>query len=397
MKDVLVITRWFPNRYEPARCVFIKNLLDAQARYTRYNYTLISPVPLFPKINLPFVSKRFRNFARLDYKEQRNGYTVYRPRYFKLPHPLLKKLEWHTYLDSVLATIKKENLSFDLIHSHGLYPDGYVAVKLADYLGKPIVMHVHDSYFKKKYLVYREKIDRIMANSEKIIAVSNFQKEILIGVYPNYVTKISTIYNGIDIDKFEIGHYKKRDIVNLVFVGNLTDEKGVDILIQGIKLLQKHYNKTISLDIYGEGENKKRYQSMVNRLHLTNVIKFKGVINNEVLPQYLKEYSLFVLPSRYETFGVVLIEAMASGVPIVATRAGAIPEIVSSDEVGILVEPNNPRSLAEGIKKATNRHWNRERMRDYVQKFSLEHTAKKIEKIYNNILKINKKEDITYK
>ena len=135
----------------------------------------------------------------------------------------------------------------------------------------------------------------------------------------------------------------------------------------------------------------------VNRLHLTNVIKFKGVINNDVLPQYLKEYSLFVLPSRYETFGVVLIEAMASGVPIVATRAGAIPEIVSSDEVGILVEPNNPRLLAEGIKKATNRHWNRERIRDYVQKFSLEHTAKKIEKIYNNILKINKKEDITYK
>ena len=393
---ILVITRWFPNKYEPLKCIFTKNILDAQARYTKYQYTLISPVPYFPKRNLPFASKRFKNFSRLDYKEKGNGYEIYRPKYFKLPDPLSKELEWHTYFRAVCRVIKRERLKFDLIHSHGIYPDGYTAVKIGEYFRIPVVIHLHDSYFKKIHKTYSQKIDKIMSYCERVIVVSEFQKRNIVELYNNYAGKICTIYNGVDINKFDIAYQgleafptKDKNEVKIVFIGNLLDVKGVDILIHALNILED--NISISCDIYGDGKNKKKCQAMVNALSLANVVKFKGFINNDILPRYLKKYSFLVLPSRYETFGIVLIEAMACGIPVIATKVGAIPEIVASDEVGILVKPNSPEALAEGIKNATKKDWDREKIRDYATKFSIEKTAIEVGNVYDEILNERKR------
>lgn len=385
---ILVITRWFPNNYEPVKCIFTKNILDAQAKYTKYNYTLISPVPYFPKVNLPFLSEKFKNFSRLPYKENRNDYDIYRPKYFKLPHPLSKELEWYTYFRAVGRVIKKERLRFELIHCHGIYPDGYVAVKIGEYFGVPVVIHLHDSYFKEIHKTYLHKIDNIMSYCKRVIAVSEFQKRNIAEIYNNYAGKICAIYNGVDINKFvgvERPPLLDKNGGRIVFIGNLLDVKGIDILIRAINILKNRI--PIYLDIYGDGKNKKEYQDTVNELGIGNIIKFKGLINNNVLPQYLKKYSFLVLPSRYETFGIVLIEAMACGIPVIATKVGAIPEIVASSEVGILVEPNSPELLAKGIKNAINKDWNRELIINYAKKFSIKKTAREIEKVYDEILK----------
>ena len=90
-----------------------------------------------------------------------------------------------------------------------------------------------------------------------------------------------------------------------------------------------------------------------------------------------------VLPSRHETFGIVLIEAMSCGLPVISTKVGSIPEIVTSQEIGVLVELDSPESLAKGIIKAFDKKWDRKRIRMYAEKFSIEETAKKIEEVYN--------------
>lgn len=385
MQNILILTRWFPNKYEPLKCIFTKNILDAQVKYTKYNYTLISPVPYFPKSNLPFASKKFKNFSKLDYKEKGNGYEIYRPKYFKLPHPLLTRAEWYTYFKSVLNVVKKEKLEFSLIHSHGIYPDAYVAIKIGGYFKVPVVIHLHDSYFKKIHKSYSDKINKIMNYSERIITVSEFQKTNVVEIYNNYANKICTIYNGIDINKFNISHSDLGDQIKLIFVGNLIDVKGVDILLHAINVLKKDTH--VSLDIYGSGKNSEKYKFLVNKLGIVDKVKFKGPVSNDVLPQYLQKYSFLVLPSRYETFGIVLIEAMACGVPVISTEVGAIPEIVTSNKVGILVKPNSPEALAEGIKNAIKKDWDREEIRNYATKFSVENTAIEIGNIYDEILK----------
>lgn len=387
--NILVITRWFPNKCDQAKCVFTKNILDAQVNYTNYDYTLISPTPYFPKVDLPFIPEKFKKLSKLECKENGNGYDIYRPKYFKLPYPLGKGSEWYTYFKSVLSTIKREKLSFDLIHSHGIYPDGYVAMRIAEHFGVPVIIHMHDSYFKEIHQAYRQKIDRIMGYSERIIAVSEFQKNIIVDIYDEFDEKISTVYNGIDTNKFNVADHEKKDKVKLVFVGNLIDVKAVDILIHAVNLLRTDI--PVFLDIYGDGKNGKEYQDLVNKLDIADIIKFKGIVSNDVLAEYLPKYSYLVLPSHYETFGIVLIEAMACGIPVIATKVGAIPEIVTSDEVGILVEPNSPESLAEGIRKAIKKNWNRQKIREYAENFSIESTARKIEKIYYEILKAPEK------
>lgn len=384
-KNILVITRWFPNINEPVKTIFVKNTLDAQAKNTKYKYILISPIPFFPKIKLPFIEEKYRNYSLLEYCEQCENYKVYRPRYLKLPHPLTANIEWYGYLRAVLRVIKKENLQFSLIHSHGLYPDGYVAVKIGEYFGVPVVIHLHDSYFKEIHKTYSQKIDNIMSYCERVITVSEFQKRNIVEIYNNYEKKICTIYNGVDINNFNGTHYERKEKDKLIFVGNLIDVKGVDILIHALNLLKDDIS--ISCDIYGDGKNKEKYQDMVDKLDIGKWVKFKGWIDHDILPKLFQKYSFLVLPSRYETFGIVLIEAMACGIPVIATRVGAVSEIVSSEDVGILVEPDSPELLAEGIKNAINKDWNRELISNYAKKFSIEKTAREIEKVYDEILK----------
>jgi len=381
---ILVITSWFPNNYEPTKCIFTKNILDAQARYSKYEYKLISPIPFFPKIKLPFIKGKFKNYSLLKFSEDNYNYKTYRPRFFKLPHPLTSNIEWYGYLRSVLRVINYENLNFELVHSHGLYPDSYVAVKIAEKFKIPSVVHVHDSYLYELCERYKSQIDFIMNLSHKIIAVSDFQKDILINKYPEHSDKIITVYNGINTERFKIINYDVVGNVKLIFVGNLIKVKGVDILLRALNILKTTFK--ITLDIYGDGSNRIKYQDMAVQLGLSDFVNFKGIVSNDELTAVLNRYSFLVLPSRYETFGIVLIEAMACGIPVIATKVGAVPEVVSDERVGILVEPNSPEAFAEGIKKAIKTNWNRGKIWKYAQRFSIENSSTKLESIYDEIL-----------
>ena len=385
-KNILIITRWFPNLAEPVKCIFTKNIVDAQAISKKYSFVVISPVPYVPNIKIPPL-RIYAKFREIPLVEKTQNYKIYRPRYTKLPYPYLKGFEWYPYFFQVLKTIKKEKIKFDLIHCHGVYPDGLVGVKIGRYFDKKVILHVHESYIStaKELNIYRN----VFKHVDRIVPVSKFQSREIIKIDERLRKKCSVIYNGVKTDKKDISLNDYLEGTNrtirLIFVGHLIFTKGLDILLKALKFLNNCKYK-FSLDVVGSGKKQLEYKTLSEKYGVGDKVSFIGEISNANVIKKMWYYDYLVLPSRYETFGVVIIEAMSCGLPVIATKVGAIPEIVTSEEVGILVEANNPKALAKGIVRAINKKWDREEIRKYAENFSIEKTTEKIETVYDRLL-----------
>ncbi len=216
----------------------------------------------------------------------------------------------------------------------------------------PIKISARKVDFSVKGNPFRKlKYDKLVS---AVIAVSNGVKEVLIkdGIPES---KIHTIYEGTDLKKFEIESTKEEWKQKLGFrkdkflagiVAHLTDHKGHIYLIESAKIL-KEKSADLEILIIGDGELKDFLVSRTKELGVEDIVKFLGFRND--IPHLLKAIDLFVLSSYLEGLCTSLLDAMASRLPIVATRTGGIPEAVEEGVNGILVPPRNPSALADAI------------------------------------------------
>lgn len=387
-KNILVITRWFPNPAEPIKCVFTKTIVDAQSISNRYSFTVISPVPYFPNIKQSSL-KKYTKFRDIPLVEKTLSYKIYHPKYLKLPHPYLKNLEWYPYFLQVLKTIKNENIKFELIHCHGIYPDGLVGIKIGKYFNKKVVLHVHESSMSLDTSRDLNIYKKVFKYVDQLIPVSKFQMREIVKLDKKLTKKCKIVYNGVKIDKRNASFNKQvmgdNETISLIFVGHLIFRKGLDVLLKALKLLDNQKYK-FNLDVIGDGEKKLEYKALSKKYKLEGKVNFIGKVDNVNLLKKMYFYDYFILPTRRESFGVVLIEAMSCGLPVISTKIEPIPEIVASEELGILVEPNNPEALMKGIMRAINKKWDREEIRKHAKKFSIKKTAENIEEVYNKLL-----------
>jgi len=160
---------------------------------------------------------------------------------------------------------------------------------------------------------------------------------------------------GIDFKKFRRKRADKK-IVNelglkgktvLIAVGRLSKQKGFEYLIKALSEVKKK-EKNFKLLLIGDGEEKKSLERLSKKMGLEEEIIFLGKVFHDKLPKYYHVADIFVLPSLYESFGIVFLEAMAAGLPIISTNVAAIPEVVDK-KVGILVKPKNVNELAKAI------------------------------------------------
>ena len=387
-KRILVITTWFPNVAEPAKCIFVKKIIEAQYANFHYDISIISPLPFFPFLNFDVFPKKYRRYRDIQYFEKTKEYKIYRPNYWKLPGSLSIRYDWYAYFQAVLKTIKRENIDFDLIHSHGLFPDSYVASLISQKFKKPLFMHLHDSFIQNIYKNHFIRVNKTLNTASKILAVSNFQKQSLLDMIPfSLEKKVEIVYNGIHLSSFSIDDITPADtsVFRLLFVGSEFKNKGLNQLLLALAFLK---NKLpIQLDIVGQDPHQKDFESLSKDLGIVDLVSFKGMVENQLLLSSMTKYAALILPSSYETFGIVLIEAMASGIPVISTRICAIPEIVSNDEVGILVsESFRPEELAKAIYALYNKKWDKDSIRRHAKYFAISETAKKIDTIYDSIL-----------
>lgn len=252
----------------------------------------------------------------------------------------------------LIGMVRKYNI--DLIHAHYIVPPGLIAVIVGMILGKrtAITIHGSDIFILTSNSLLKRLIIFVLKNTDDIFVVSDALKhEVLKLGIDGIEDKIKVTWNAVDIEKFKPGqksNFKEETGLDpekplILFVGNLVPQKGVEYLISAKEYLESH----AQIAVVGDGPLKGNLKAMVKNENIEGVV-FTG--ERDDVHGIMPAADLVVLPSLSESFGIVLLEAMASGKPVVATDVGGIPEIVN-DNFGIIVKPKDPIGLAKAIDK----------------------------------------------
>jgi glycosyltransferase involved in cell wall biosynthesis len=258
-------------------------------------------------------------------------------------------------------------MDFDIIHIHsGISVPTYAGYRYARKKGKPLIITWHGDSIRNPDIdrytgiipgiasySYKYFGERFLDHSTKIISVSEayIASSKFLGAYQQ---KIRVIPNGIQLNDYSINHTKEeykiklglKDEIVILFMGSLDPIKGLDILFEAIPTIIKNY-KNILLVIAGGGKLR-YYQNLANQSNISGYVKFLGYIKEEKI-DYLAASDIFVLPSYAECFPLVNLEAMASGLPIIASNVGGIPDVIVDRVNGLLVPPGDPEKLADAI------------------------------------------------
>ncbi|KWZ92950.1 glycosyltransferase, group 1 family protein [Citrobacter freundii] len=278
----------------------------------------------------------------------------------------------------------------DIMHVHSLDRAGFLAYAISKKYNIPYIVTEHSTAFARSLISQSKKkrLLSVVSFASKQLAVSQPFSELLNSTFPN---SNWTYLPNIVSDKFLLASEAKDKIDNIFTFINicmLTEKKRVENLIKAFSLLSEKYND-IQLKIGGDGVCRNDLEELAIELNIDNKIKFLGALTRDEVFIQINQADAFVLSSEYETFGVVLIEALALGKPVVATRCGG-PESIVTDEVGVLVEKNSVPALCNGMEMIyTNReNLDANKIRTYCQKnFSEDAVTDKLLHIYQNILR----------
>ena len=264
-----------------------------------------------------------------------------------------------TFKKSAKKELKRllEKEDIDIIHGHYLFPAGAAAVEVGKEYGIKTYVTAHGSdmfevYKKQPFM--RSTIKNVLKNADCVLAVSNALKhEIIATGVKGIANKTKLSWNSVDINKFSNrendsfkNEYRLFDKPIVLFIGNLIKRKNVESLIEAKKIANSNYY----LVIVGDGPLFKKLKKKVDEENVRDVI-FTGSRND--VENIIPSADILVLPSFSESFGLVLIEALACGKPVIGSDVGGISEIIN-DDVGLLINPNKVSSIAKAIDSLIN-------------------------------------------
>ncbi|HYY26251.1 MAG TPA: glycosyltransferase family 4 protein, partial [Candidatus Udaeobacter sp.] len=361
---ILVFTTLFPNNVWPNHGIFIQERMSHVARNNDCQVKVIAPVPYFPSIKIGW---RW-HYSQVVRHEMINGIEVFHPRYFMIPKIGMAAHGWMMFL-SVLPAIKKlkKQFDFDLIDAHYLYPDGFAAVLLGRFLGRPVVVSARGSDINvfPKFPLIRRLLKHTLCSADKIVAVSKALRDAIVELGVSQ-EKISVIPNGVDAKKFyptaksearsQLGLPAEQKLI--VSVGGLTPVKGFDLLIRAFRLvIDASPGNEPRLFIIGEGRSRKEIEHAITSLNLSSHVQLVGAVPHSQLHLWYSAADLFCLASEREGWPNVLLESLACGTPVLAPSVGGIPEIINSEDLGFLAQ-RNEYEMARKIRLAIDRTWN---------------------------------------
>lgn len=293
---------------------------------------------------------------------------------------------------------------FDVVHSHGCVPA--LAGVISKYLAKvPLVVtfHGHQVLWPKSVRwkkgisiaseVLLEKIT--LKKADIIIAQSAEIKDFFVRMYGATLgDKTKIVPNGVDMDKFNISSLliqRKAKHPLILSVGMLSRRKGQDVLIKAVPKILK-VQPQAEFVIVGGGPQRMRLTALSRQLGVKKHVTFAGPVTDEQLKEYYSRADIVVLTSIEEFFGLVLLEGMAMGKPVVATNVMGPRNIIKDGENGILVDPRNPEQLADAIinllfNEELTRKISMKGRREIEEKYSLEIVVKRHEELYMSLKK----------
>jgi glycosyltransferase involved in cell wall biosynthesis len=323
---------------------------------------------------------------------ERNGVPVYRKCFWNLIPTkfLLGNKIWIWSCFNHLKDYIKKYGKPDLIHAHCIFNGGIVAQIAKEKFDIPFIITEHTTMYGKKVLSNYEKSTafKVFDSAKSVIVVSNPFKKLLSESIGFNINRINVIPNFIDTDFFnsEIsGEIQLQKDWKYIFACSYhIQDKRIDRLIEAFYLIKNDF-QDIHLVIGGEGEKTNYLKDLVIKLGLEKSIHFVGFLLKDKVRDYMAKSIVFCLPSDVETFGVVLIEALSLGIPIISTKCGG-PEDIINGEVGILAEKST-----DSIKNAllfilnNRKNYDKEKLRRYVlNNFSGNVVTKKYIDLYTN-------------
>ena len=228
-----------------------------------------------------------------------------------------------------------------------------------------------------------------MDEADRIVAFSQFSRELIVkGLGNACANRVEVIPPGIESSWFEV---ERNPVVptQLIFWGRVEEEKGLPELFVALNTVAKKF-ANVKLTLVGEGNRLQEYKTRVIDLGLADRVEFTGWLNNREIQTLAAKSNIGIFPSRIESFGLSVVEAMATGLPVIVARGGAVPENIDDGVTGTLVPVNDSDALAEAINKALEKSQSSETMAKAAktavqQKFSWDRAADSMIEIYKNI------------
>lgn len=374
----LLFSTLFPSSVRPGHGIFVETRLHELLKEDKVETKVVAPVPWFPFSGARF--GEYGKFAATPRFEYRNGIEVFHPRYI-LPPKIGMNIAPYALAQAALPVIRKiikDGFDFDLIDAHYYYPDGVAAHFIANALKKPFVVTARgtDLNLIPQYAYPRKLIIETAEAAYASIGVSHAltKRLVEIGADPK---KLKVFRNGVDLACFHpVNRAKTQKKLGwtgqftLISVGNLVENKGHHIALNALCQLPNYY-----LAIIGTGPEENELRRQASSLGLSDRVEFVGHVPQNELKNYYGAADILLLASSREGWPNVLLEAMACGTPVIASRVGGIPEVIKTQEVGLLVDERSADSFAAAVSHLGSTLPDREFVRNYAAQFGWQATT----------------------
>ncbi|MFH1597609.1 MAG: glycosyltransferase [Patescibacteria group bacterium] len=375
---ILHLTNWYPHPENQQEGCFVRDQIKAS---NRHNQIIV-------------IFLQAKGQAITDQEE--DGLRTIRMPFFKSVLPGYSFFRHRRKLSRLVLNLQREGFTPDLIHCH-IWSAGFYGKKLAKQFNVPLVITVHSSVFTKNRLskTYRRLARYVLNQADLILPVSDYLGQAIarIGVK----TRIMVVPNIVD-QNF-ISNSPPPQFNNLICITSFYKEKGLDQLIEAISHLA-NIRRDFNLKIIGQGNQYAYYQNLITKKGLASYIQLPGQLTREQIAAELQNSKLLIQPSQHETFSVVVIEALASGRPVVANDLPVMQEKINK-QTGLLVKKDDAKQMAEAINQILNNYdqYSADKISEYTSSlYSQEVVADKLQEMYQSLQQQNQEKAliITY-
>ncbi|MDY0086983.1 MAG: glycosyltransferase [Coriobacteriia bacterium] len=368
--SVLVLTHLFPSSAAPGRGSFVKEQCEALAQVC----------------DVSVVTGRWDIAARTEESTPEGIRVISLPLAAPraLPSAMRVAAAVPGYIRAALREIEAMPSRPDIIHAHFAVPDGVTAVRVGARAHIPVVVTLHGSDFNRQMTrpVVGRWVAKEISRAQAIIGVSRQLAEGYARRVPQAADRVTFIHNGYNARLFS--YEPKASAGPFLFIGALKPVKQPLVLIEAFARIAPHTQR--DLVVIGEGPLRDEVMLAVDMHGLRDRVHLLGQIPHDLLPQHLHQAAALVLPSRTEGFGMVVIESLATGTPVIASAVGAIPDLITPGLSGMLVTPGDVDGLAAAMQQAEQTTWDNETIAQQAPVIDWTENARRVIKLYQRVL-----------
>ena len=376
---VLFITAWHPTARRPAVGVFVREHARAVQQY--------ADVVVLHCAGADLLARGLWRVWREDDPALTAGIPTYRVAHRDLAIPGVTSLSYIWSAIRAAGEVAAEGFEPDIIHAH-IYEAGVPAVLFGRRRRIPVIITEHSSDFPRRRLPPLQvlKARFAFARAERVLPVSQALKRSI--EQHGISSRFTVVPNAVDTDLFRPLPELHRPAAphRLLYVGSLIPVKGLDLLLRALGKLRS-LREDWHLDVMGDGSERAAYRALSEELGLHGCVTFRGQGSKTDVAGLMAHADLLVVPSRWDNAPCVIIEAMACGLPVLATRVGGIPELVT-DEIGALVPGEDVDQLAAGVDAMlhTLPRIDRRIIRQRAERYSLSSVGNDLRMIYEEVI-----------